>query len=122
MKTNRFNLGQLFRMGAGLVVWSSAFVCLYAGFSLGCQYLTPSVDDGLANPVTYLLTGIFLVHLLALTGLGGLWWKRPVPAADGESPASRDFRHWIEGAVLAFSITGLVWIGFPIFMVAPCAG
>jgi hypothetical protein len=45
----------MLRMNAGLIVWASAFVFLYAGFSLGCQLLAPSPEDGLANAVTVLL-------------------------------------------------------------------
>ncbi len=112
----------LLRLSAGLVVWASAFVFLYAGFSLGCQAWAPSPDEGLNNPVTFMLAGFAVVHLSVLALLGWLWWRRPVAADRGESETSRRVRHRVEGLVLVCSILALVWIAFPVFMVAPCAG
>ncbi len=112
----------LMRMSAGLVVWASTFVFLYAGFSLGCQVWAPPPDDGLRNPVTFMLLGLTVVHLAILAALGWLWWSRPVTADHGESETSRRVRHRVEGLVLACSIFAVVWIVFPVFMVAPCAG
>lgn len=117
-----WNVIALLRMGAGLIVWASAFVFLYAGFSLGCQFLAPPVEDGLMNPVTGWLALLALLHLGILLVLVALWWKRPVKAAAGEEETSRLLRHQVEGLVLICSIAGLVWIAFPVFMVAPCAG
>jgi hypothetical protein len=112
----------MLRMNAGLIVWVSAFVFLYAGFSLGCQLLAPSPEDGLANAVTVLLLVLALFHMAVLAALVALWWKRPVAAADGESDSSRRIRHRVEGLVLACSMAGLVWVAFPVLMVAPCTG
>ncbi len=112
----------LLRLSAGLIVWASGFVFLYAGFSLGCQLWAPPPEDGLSNPVTLMLAGFMLVHLAAMLTLGWLWWFRPVVAAADESESSRRIRHRVEGLVLACSIFALVWIAFPVFMVAPCAG
>lgn len=117
-----WTVAALLRLGAGLIVWASAFVLLYTGFSLGCQLLAPPPEDGLINPVTSWLTVLAIVHLFALLVLGAWWWKRPVKATTGEEEASRMFRHRVEGLVLISAIAGLVWIAFPIFMVAPCIG
>ena len=117
-----FTIAQSLRMCGGLLVWSSAFVFLYAGFSLGCKQLAPDPADGLANPVTGILAAIFALHLLALAGLGWLWWKHPVPPAADEPDSGPGFRHWVEGMVLVISTAGLIWIAFPVFMVAPCTG
>lgn len=122
MSARRFTLGQLFRMNAGLVVWASAFVALYAGLSLGCQHLAPPPEDGLSNPVTFLLAGVFGIHLIVLLGLALYCWKKPAPAAPEESGSSLRFRHRVEGLILAVSIAALVWIAFPMLLVAPCAG
>lgn len=112
----------LVRMSAGLVVWASAFVFIYAGFSLGCQVWAPPPEDGLGNPVTIMLVMFAGMHLAVLGILGWLWWARPVSADSGESEASRLVRHRVEGLMLACSSFALVWVVFPIFMVAPCAG
>lgn len=115
-------LGRLLRMIAGLLVWFSAFVGLYAGLSVGCQHLAPAPEAGLINPVTGMLALIAVLHALALAALIAYWWKRPSSRGPGESRAGQRFRHRIEGLVLFLSLTGLVWIAFPVFMVPPCAG
>jgi hypothetical protein len=117
-----WTLSSLMRLFAGLLIWASAFVFLYAGFSLGCQVWAPSPEDGLRNPVTAVLALFAGIHLVALGILTWLWWTRPVAADIGESETSRRVRHRVEGLVLACSIFALIWVAFPIFMVAPCAG
>lgn len=121
MRTAHWSIGQLLRMSAGLIIWSSGFVVLYAGFSLGCQHLDVPVEAGLANPVTLGLGAAFAVHAGALVGLLWLRQRRPVRAAEGESERSRLFRHRIEGMVLWVSLAGLVFFAFPVLMVPPCA-
>lgn len=117
-----WTVGALLRMIAGLIVWASAFVFLYAGFSLGCQFLAPAPEEGLINPVTGGLVALALVHLGVLMLLGAWWWKRPVKAATDEAESSRMIRHRIEGLVLVSAIAGLIWVAFPVFMVPPCTG
>ena len=117
-----WTVGALLRMVAGLIVWASAFVFLYAGFSVGCLMLAPPPEDGLGNPVTIMLALFAGLHLAALGVLVWLWWARPVAADIGESESSRLLRHRVEGLVLASSLLALIWVAFPIFMVAPCAG
>jgi divalent metal cation (Fe/Co/Zn/Cd) transporter len=113
---------QLLRLCAGLIVWASAFVMLYAGFSLGCQQLDIPIEDGLLNPVTGLLAGVAIVHAVILVFLIRRWHQHPVKASEGESDRSRHFLHRVEGLVLWVSLFALVWIAFPVFMLPPCAG
>ena len=117
-----WTVGALLRLVAGLIVWASAFVFLYAGFSVGCLMLAPPPEDGLANPVTVMLALFAGLHLAALGGLAWLWWTRPVAADIGESESSRRLRHRVEGLVLACSMIALIWVAFPVIMVAPCTG
>lgn len=113
---------RLLRVSAGLFVWCSAFVALYAGYSLGCQRIELSENAGLANPVTLGLVAVALVHLLLLAGLLWRHWRRPMTAVDGESERSRRSHHWVEGFVLWLSLAGTLFIAFPILMVPPCLG
>ena len=113
---------QLLRLCAGLIIWASAFVMLYAGFSLGCQNFAVPVEDGLINPVTGLLAGVAMAHGLALAVFLWRWHRHPVKAAGDETEKSRLFRHRVEGLVLWISLAALVWIAFPVFMLPPCAG
>lgn len=118
----RLSLWQLLRLSAGLFVWASAFVWLYAGFSLGCQMLDVPVEAGLINSVTIGLVLVTLGHLAALAGLLIRRARSPVTAMAEESERSRAARHRIEGLVLWISLAGLVFVAFPILMLPPCAG
>lgn len=122
MKAVNYSIGQLLRMVAGLLVWSSAFVLLYTGFSLGCQHLNVPVEAGLANPVTIGLLTIAGLHLAILAGLLVLRHRRPTLASRGEAERSRHFRHRIEGLLLWAALAALIFITFPVLMVPPCTG
>lgn len=122
MKTAHWSLGQLLRLSAGVLIWCSAFVMLYAGLSLGCQWHAVPVEAGLANLVTAGLLGVFSVHALALIALLVYRQRRPVRPAAGESEGSCRLRHRVEGIVLCLSLAGLVFLAFPVLMVPPCAG
>ncbi|MFU8830941.1 MAG: hypothetical protein ACNA7J_02185 [Wenzhouxiangella sp.] len=122
MRSAKLSIGPLLRTVAGLVVWASAFVFLYAGYSLGCQHIEISDQAGLLNPVTVMLITFSLAHLGALLVLLVLWRKRPPRPAADEPPATYRFRYWLEGAILLFSLLGVVMIAFPILMVTPCVG
>lgn len=122
MSPARFSIQQLLRMSAGLIVWASAFVMLYAGFSLGCQTLDVEADQGLVNPVTIMLMIIASVHGGILLLLLWVWHRHPAPRAYDESERSHRFRHRVEGLVLGLSLAGLIWIAFPVAMLPPCTG
>jgi hypothetical protein len=109
-------------MSAGAFVWASAFVALYAGYSLGCQHLDIAADAGRANPVTLALVAIALVHGAAMAGLLARWLRHPVTAQPGEPDTSCRFRHRVEGLVLGVSSAALAFVAFPVLMVPPCVG
>ena len=114
--------GELIRMSAGAFVWLSAFVALYAGHALACQYLDITEVAGLANPVTVVLFAIALVHGAAMAWSWARWLRRPVAAQPGEPDASRAFRHRVEGLILGVSSAALAFLAFPVLMVSPCVG
>jgi hypothetical protein len=122
MNTTHAGIFKLLRIIAGLLIWASGFVWLYAGSSLACQHLDVAVEAGLANPVTAVLTLISLVHLAALAALLLRHRWRPTGAVANESARSHRLRHWLEGCVLWISMAGLLLIAFPVLMVPPCAG
>jgi heme/copper-type cytochrome/quinol oxidase subunit 2 len=109
-------------MIAGLIVWASAFVMLYAGYSLGCMQLAPAHPIGLINPVTIGLLIIAGIHMTVLAGLILRLWQHPPKPASGETERSCHFRRRIEALVLWTSAAGLIFITFPVLMVAPCVG
>lgn len=119
MRRHGFAIAQLLRVSAGLIVWSSAFVFLYAGSYLGCRTLAPEPQAGLLNAVTALLLAFTLLHLGALGVLMARWWRGPRTAA-GEAPASVRFRRGVEGLVLISALVGVLMIAFPLLMVPPC--
>lgn len=109
-------------MSAGALVWTSAFVTLYSVYSLACANLDVAAEAGLANPVTLSLVAIVVAHAAAMSLLLARWYWRPVTAQPEEPDASRNFRHRVEGLVLLMSSGALVFLGFPVLMVAPCIG
>lgn len=121
---NRIHLSlfQLLRLSAGLIIWASAFVGLYAGYSLACQQIDLAGDTGPLNPVTGLLVLISGIHLAALVGLLLAHRWRPTKVQPDESERSHRLRHWLECCVLWISLAGLLFITFPVLMVPPCAG
>lgn len=112
--------GALVRISAGVIVWASAFVALYAGYSLGCRALPVTADAGLANPVTVMLSAIALGHGAVLLMLLRRWFTRSVTALQGEPERTRRFRHTVEGVILWLSLMALAVIAFPILLVTPC--
>ncbi|QOC21693.1 hypothetical protein IC757_11655 [Wenzhouxiangella sp. AB-CW3] len=115
-------IGALLRMSAGLILWFSCFVMLYAGYSLGCQHFEGAASDGRVNPVTLSLLIAGFGHALVIALLLARHRLRPVRAQSDEGERSRQFRHRVEGLVLWVSLTGVLFILFPVLMVPPCAG
>ncbi len=122
MKTGPGTISRLLRVSAGLLIWCSGFVLLYAGYSLGCQQLDIPAAVGLRNPVSLGLVAIAGLHGALLLGLLLRRRSRPITAMAGESERSRALHHWLEGFVLWLSLAGLLFIAAPLLMVPPCVG
>lgn len=97
---------------AGLLVWASSFVLLYAALSLGCEAGWHTRRLAGANLLTGVLALVWLAHLLALAAL---WrWFGRWPAVGLQPRLAR----MLTGA--AFAAT--VWTGWPLLVLPPCAG
>lgn len=122
MRPGPLSIARLLRICAGLLIWSSGFVMLYAGYSLGCQQIDVPVEAGLRNPVTAGLVIIAALHVAALIALLLRRYRYPMTAMADENERSRKLHHWLEGFVLWISLAGLLFIAFPVLLVPPCAG
>lgn len=122
MSTPRLGVGALLRITAGAWVWASAFVFLYAGYSLGCRQLADSAAAGWTHPVMLILAAIVVLHGGVMAWLLMRWYRRPVKALAGESDASHRFRHFTEGLVLWITAAALLFIVLPVPAIRPCAG
>ena len=57
---------------AGMMIWSSAFVMLYAGLSIGCVFGWHVMALGPISLLRVVLIGVWLLHLALIAGL--LFW------------------------------------------------
>ena len=103
---------------SGLVIWSSGFVALYAGLSLGCEGGLHRQDLLGTNALTTALLTVLLVHLGALAALqlyAVTRWRRARDSGD-----SRAFMATLTCRVTAVGLVGMLAVGVPVLMVPPC--
>jgi hypothetical protein len=60
---------------AGLILWSSAFIALYAGLSIGCAFGWEDRSLGPLSLQRWMLLGLWLGHL-GLLALATAWMRR----------------------------------------------
>ncbi|MEH3146847.1 MAG: hypothetical protein PGN34_16205 [Methylobacterium frigidaeris] len=87
---------------AGLVVWSSAFVALYAALSLGCAFGWDAVALGPVSLQRGILVGLWLAHLALIAALL-VWLRRR--AAPTEDPGRFLARATLWASVVALAVT-----------------
>ncbi|MFU8817348.1 MAG: hypothetical protein ACNA7W_18525 [Pseudomonadales bacterium] len=103
---------------SGLIVWSSAFVVLYAALSVGCAAGVHHLQLGAIDALTALLLALFLAHL---AGLAGLQWYALVGWRKRRNPSrSNGFLAVLFCLVTAASTVSLFFIGLPLLLVPPC--
>lgn len=108
--TRRFPFVELLLLVTPFVIWSFAFVALYALHALGCaRGWPPEVARGG-------LVAAWLGHA-ALAG-GFLAWARGRPAA---GDAWRFVRDATAGLALAGAV-GTLWVGLPVILNEMCGG
>ena len=103
---------------AGFVVWSIAFVALYAVQALGCEWGWHLRDVGPVSQQHLVLGAIFAGHVAVIALLSLIawrWWS-------GNGNGARGF---IRIAAVALSVSALVatiWTGLPAVVLSACVG
>lgn len=97
---------------AGLLVWASSFVVLYAGLSLGCEAGWHARTLAGANLLRLTLGIAWTGHLLAL---GALWWWFTRWPREGPLRG-------LARALTVAALAAMVWTGWTLTVLPPCAG
>jgi hypothetical protein len=109
---------------SGLIVWSSAFVALYAGLSLGCEAGLQTRTLLGTNTLTVLLLAILALHLALLSGLQ--WYSVVLMrrgfqrTPEGESDVAQ-FLAGLTYWVTIVALVSTVVVGAPIVALSPCS-
>lgn len=103
---------------AGFIVWSIAFVALYAVQALGCEWGWHLRDVGPVSKQHLVLGAIFAGHvavIVLLSLIAWRWWSGNGNGASG----------FIRIAAVALSVSALVatiWTGLPAVVLTACVG
>lgn len=90
---------------AGLVIWSSAFVSLYALLSVGCAFGWESRAVGPISLQRAVLLGVWLAHLALLILLVG-WTRRRARMVGPDDETARFFaRTSLGAAIVSVAVT-----------------
>jgi hypothetical protein len=109
--------GSLSGTAFGWVIFSSAFVLLYALLSLGCMYGWDAPRLGPANLLTAILVSTWLAHVAVLSVLSIWAWRTPPAVCD----STHRMLAFATRAGYVSSLLATLWLGFPILMLQPCA-
>jgi hypothetical protein len=112
--------GTLIGAAFGWIVWSFAFVLLYAVLSLGCMFGWHGGSVGGSNLLTPLLAAIWVGHLAVLGALLAFTW-RARPSADEHGTGTHRLLSFATRVGYVSALMATVWLGFPILLLAPCA-
>lgn len=102
---------------AGFLIWSSAFLSLYAVASVGCAFGWPQMDAGPLSLQRAVLVGLWVAHLAAFLPLACLVRRRRLPDRGDGGAVFMDAPAWTTGA--AFAAT--VFTGLPAAVLTACA-
>ena len=119
---------RLWSVFAGLLVWCSAFLMLYAGLSLGCEAGWQHRTVAGTTWLTALLAGIWLLHIAALGVLAAMLLRRHPDvkiAHDGDQHSSAPcaqggFMTRLALVLTAAATACTAWIGWPALLLPPC--
>jgi hypothetical protein len=110
----------LLTASGGLILFSSAFVLLYAAIGVGCELGWDTRPLGGTNLLTALLGLVWVAHIVALGALqwyaAGLWRR-----ADGPEKATARLLAAMTCLLAAAGLVSTVFVGFPILVLPPCA-
>jgi hypothetical protein len=104
----------------GWVVWSSAFVLLYALLSLGCTFGWDMPRLGPMRLLDAILIATWLAHLVALAALSTWAWHASPTGEDGGTGVHRMLGFATRAGYVS-SLVATAWLGFPILMLQACA-
>ena len=105
--------GWLLRLCAGLLLWASCFVALYAGLSLGCEARWHESALAGISALTAALAVVWAVHLGLIAELLRRQWRwRREPGLLAR----------VVPVLLVVAFIGTLWIGWPVFLLPPCVG
>lgn len=101
----------------GLIVWSSCFLLLYGGLSLGCIFFPTLAGPGWLNLLLGLIWFIHLAVLLGLLRRGRRQWRKPLP---DEQPGTEKMLRQVALLLHGLGFIGTILIGFPVVMFPAC--
>ena len=84
---------------AGMVIWSSAFIMLYAGLSIGCVFGWHMMALGPISLLRAILIGLWLVHIGLIAGLLCWTYRRKRIAEE-----SNEIETFFAGSVFVASV------------------
>jgi membrane protein implicated in regulation of membrane protease activity len=112
----------LLRLIAGLGVWASCFVLLYAGLSLGCASALAGWRMAGMSVLSLLLTLIWIAHLAVLVVmLWRAWRDRHAPSPEGQPASTARFTGRLTWVLHGVALVATVVIGFPVLMLPACS-
>lgn len=109
--------GALLAATSGLIVWSSAFVLLYAGLSVGCRTPLPDMRLLGVNSLSAALVAVWGVHLAALA----LLQRRHVRRARRNAEGPARFLAVLSCMITAAGLLATVLVGAALVLLPPCA-
>lgn len=104
---------------AGFIVWSSAFVALYALQGLGCALRWDALQTLGTNRLTLMLGALWLLHLALLAALGWFSLRRWRPRPQ-QFQSVDNFLAAMTCLCVASALVATVYIGVPILFFPPC--
>jgi hypothetical protein len=102
-------------------VWMVYFIVVYAAVSIGCAFGYANTSIAGINVISLGAAIITLLTVLAILPFGWLgyrgWQRAHTRDAEGERMG---FAAVVTLLVSALSLLATIWVGLPVFMLAPC--
>ncbi len=109
--------GKLVMANAGLIIWASAFVFLYAIQAIGCAAGWNLGQLGGFNQLTVILMLVWIAHIVPLLVLVPQQFRT---AKMGGADRQESFLHWLAFLMTLVGLVATLWVGFPLMMLPAC--
>jgi hypothetical protein len=109
--------GKLVMASAGLIIWASAFVFLYAIQAIGCAVGWNRGALGGFNQLTVILMFVWIAHIVPLLVLVPQQFRS---AKSGGQGAQAGFLLWLAFLMTLVGLVATLWVGFPLMVLPPC--